>query len=141
MEYFKDFEKWHKLEIELEEIRKNFPLFSEGDIWWTSVGVNLGTEICGKGRNFTRPVLILKKFNRDSFLGVPLTSLQNIEYSIKVRINNNYSFAKVSQIKTYSAKRLQDKMSKLSISEMKIFIDMVIKILSPHLRGSRSFRR
>src|SRR3989344_5471483 len=37
-------------------------------------GENIGTEMDGKGDSFTRPVLILKKYDRFSFLAVPLTS-------------------------------------------------------------------
>ena len=41
------------------------------DIWWVSVGVNVGFEEDGKNDNFVRPVLVLKKFNNDMFLGIP----------------------------------------------------------------------
>jgi mRNA interferase MazF len=47
------------------------PLFKERDIWWVSIGVNVGFEEDGKHEKFLRPVLILKKFNKELFLGIP----------------------------------------------------------------------
>lgn len=49
-------------------------LFKEREIWWRSIGTNIGTEEDGKNAHFERPVLVLRKFNRDIFLGLPLTS-------------------------------------------------------------------
>ena len=49
-------------------------LFKEGEIWWCSIGMNVGMEIYGKGPDLSRPVLIFKKFNCDLFFGIPLTS-------------------------------------------------------------------
>lgn len=49
-------------------------VFKEREVWWCSIGMNIGVEIYGKGKKFTRPVLIFRKFNKDSFLGIPFTS-------------------------------------------------------------------
>lgn len=46
----------------------------EGEIRWCRLGMNIGSETQGKGSYFERPVLILKKFSRDVFLGIPVTS-------------------------------------------------------------------
>lgn len=58
---------WHSLKekIELkniEEIR-----FREQEIWWCSLGENIGCEEDGKNELFERPVLILRKFNHEMF--------------------------------------------------------------------------
>jgi hypothetical protein len=37
------------------------PLVTAGDIWWASIGENVGSEINGKSRLFSRPVIIFKK--------------------------------------------------------------------------------
>lgn len=50
------------------------PPFNEGEIWWCYIGENVGTEISGKGIKFSRPVLVLRKLDGISFLGVPLLS-------------------------------------------------------------------
>jgi hypothetical protein len=48
--------------------------FREGEIWWVRLGKNIGYETDGKSREFTRPVVILKKYNQYSFLALPLTT-------------------------------------------------------------------
>src|SRR5882762_10483545 len=48
--------------------------FHEGDIWWVHLGVNVGYEIDGKSSDFSRPVIILRKYNQYSFLALPLTT-------------------------------------------------------------------
>ncbi|MFA7308472.1 MAG: hypothetical protein WC045_00185 [Patescibacteria group bacterium] len=67
-----EFSKWNNLKIPIAE-RKKFPQFSEREIWWCSIGKNVGHECDGKNELFERPVLVLKKFNRDTFLGMPIT--------------------------------------------------------------------
>ena len=68
----KDFDDWNELKNKYES--HNNQIFEENEIWWASIGVNIGFESCGKNSNFNRPVLILKKFNKFIFLGIPLSS-------------------------------------------------------------------
>ena len=60
----KDFQKWHS-EKEKLHARSNAPFFHEREIWWCSLGLNVGFEQDGKNDNFERPVLVLRRFNRD----------------------------------------------------------------------------
>ena len=59
----KNFDEWNvnKKEIDSREIRVNF---SERDVWFIEMGINVGFEQDGKGEDYLRPVLILKKFNK-----------------------------------------------------------------------------
>ena len=69
----KDFDGWN----EHKKIANNseFSLyFYEREIWWCAVGVNIGFEQDGKGIKFARPVLVLKKYSKNVFVGVPLTT-------------------------------------------------------------------
>ena len=43
-------------------------------IYWVSIGQNVGGEIYGKSRIFTRPVLVVNVFFNGLFVGVPLSS-------------------------------------------------------------------
>lgn len=54
------------------------PFFKEGEVWWCYIGENIGIESNGKGEQFTRPIFILKKYDKYSFLGLPLTTKQKI---------------------------------------------------------------
>ena len=69
----KDFDNWGVVKKRLNCIR-NLRTFNEREIWWCSVGLNIGYEIYGKNELFNRPVLIIKKFSSSIFLGLPLTS-------------------------------------------------------------------
>ena len=61
MDFINEIKNWLELKIKLWT-KKNQVVFRQGDIWWCSLGFNIGEEIFGKGKKFTRPVLIFKKF-------------------------------------------------------------------------------
>jgi hypothetical protein len=73
----KDFDRWNGKKKEL-----NGTEFSgyvhEREVWWCALGVNVGVEADGKHDNFERPVLIVRKFSRDSVLIIPLTTRTQI---------------------------------------------------------------
>jgi hypothetical protein len=69
----KDFDRWNKTKKKLNAEAE--PLyFREGETWWVHLGVNIGYEIDGKKENFARPVIVLRKYNKYSFLALPLTT-------------------------------------------------------------------
>ena len=43
----KDFDSWNELKKTLETQEKQI-LFKEREIWWTSIGINVANESCGK---------------------------------------------------------------------------------------------
>jgi mRNA interferase MazF len=105
---------WFRVVIVLR-LKTSKVLFKEGEVWWCSVGMNVGVEIYGKGPKFTRPVLILKKFNADSFLGVPLTSRHKIsDWYISVAYADHADLAVLNQAKIFDAKRLLTRMGALT---------------------------
>jgi mRNA interferase MazF len=50
------------------------PLVSQGDIWWASVGENVGSEVNGKSALFSRPVIIFKKLAHSFYFAIPTTT-------------------------------------------------------------------
>jgi mRNA interferase MazF len=67
----KDFDRWNKKKKTLHQT--HFTHFvHEREVWWCALGANVGVEADGKHDNFERPVLVLRKFNRDAVLVVPL---------------------------------------------------------------------
>ena len=106
--YNKNFSDWHRAKTKINnQSEENKPFFYEREIWWVSVGKNIGFEEDGKNENFIRPVLILRKFNKYTFLGVPLTSSEIVN---KYRIPFSYkdearSVALISQIRVFDSKR------------------------------------
>ena len=68
----KDFGRWHKRKERLhnEKVRA---FFHKREVWWCSLGANIGFEQDGKGGKFARPVLVFKKFNNEIFWALPLS--------------------------------------------------------------------
>jgi mRNA interferase MazF len=75
------------------------------------LGKNIGYEVDGKSREFTRPVIILKKYNQYSFLAVPLTTAQKPNpYRLPIgMVDGKQSFATLSQLRNIDSKRLVKK--------------------------------
>ena len=59
----KQFDKWNEVKKTTHNSFKNV-FFKERDIFWASVGINIGYEQDRKGYIFSRPVLIFKKGSR-----------------------------------------------------------------------------
>lgn len=62
----KDFDVWNNKKKELNNAVFNSYVHAR-EIWWCSIGINVGDEEDGKNSMFERPVLIIKKFNQQAF--------------------------------------------------------------------------
>lgn len=99
---------WHRIKGEINKKKQAPVFFQEREIWFVSLGANVGFEQDGKGNKFLRPVLILKKFNNFICWCVPVSeSLKSSEYyfqfiSPKGKVNS----AIISQLRLIDAKRL-----------------------------------
>lgn len=81
--------------------------FKERQIWWASIGQNIGSEENGKHGNFERPVIVFKKFNPQTFLAVPISTTAKAGAYRLVFTNNGERFvANLSQMRVLSSKRL-----------------------------------
>ena len=111
----KQFDNWNK-EKKLTEEKLCVAQFKQREIFYARVGENVGFEQCGKGNEFIRPVLILKKFNQHVFWGVPLstTCKQGCYYFRFSFISKKESVAVLSQLKLFDAKRLERKIGMMS---------------------------
>lgn len=110
----KRFLEWIGLKQKLHVHEYNPPLVTEGDLWWCSVGENVGIEANGKNSNFTRPVVILKKFGRLGFLGIPTTTRKREgSWYISFVHQGIAEVAMLNQARVLSYKRLDRKMGTL----------------------------
>lgn len=115
----KDFDNWNEHKKAIDDTDAGL-YFYEREIWWCSIGVNVGFEQDGKNEYFTRPVLILKKFSKDVFIGLPLsTSKKEGRYYFKFTFQGQKSNALLSQVRLFDAKRLKDKLGRLPKSIFK----------------------
>ncbi|MEY4440545.1 MAG: hypothetical protein RLY49_171 [Candidatus Parcubacteria bacterium] len=111
-----EFDNWNKRKKHIHFKNKRM-FIKEGEIRWCQLGQNIGFEECGTGKDFDRPVLILKIFSKEICLIVPLTT-SAAEHRFRIKINNK-SKALLSQIKVVDTKRLSKLMSKISVEELK----------------------
>ena len=118
MMHIKLFNPWNEIKQRINDLTRKV-LFREGKIWWIRMGVNVGIEQDGKSAEFTRPVLILKKYNNCHFLALPLTTKQmNEKFSFHLPVDIEFlkkeSWVVFSQIRAMDSKRLSRRMGKLS---------------------------
>ena len=127
----KDFDKWNKLKKKLDAIEKP-PFFNEREIWWTSIGINVGYEVYGKGRLFTRPVLILKKQSINSFIGIPMsTQLKERDDYYRIIISGSEVALLLGELRKFDSRRLADKMGKVSERKFVKIKEAIRKNLQP----------
>lgn len=125
----KDFKSWFKEKIQLEET-PSLAEFREREIWWCSIGINLGDEQDGKNELFERPILIVKKFNSKIAWGLPLTSKKKIgPYYHELIHNEEISNVLLSQLRLISVKRLRRFIRKISPHQFLLIQEKIVGIL------------
>src|SRR3990167_7166430 len=83
-----------------------------GEIWMCALGKNIGREQNGGGKNFSRPMLVIKKFNNEIFWVLPLSTKQkkiDFYYNFKDKNNQDVSVI-ISQIRLIYIKRFERKL-------------------------------
>lgn len=110
----KDFSGWIKLKGKLDEMSHDAPYVSEGDIWWASVGENVGSEIGGKNDLFSRPVIILKKLAHRFYFVVPTsTKIREGSWYVNFRQQSKDMVACLHQARSIDYRRLSSKLGTL----------------------------
>lgn len=101
------FSQWTKLKIKLHISKQSGVYFRDKEIWWASLGVNIGFEQDGKHENFERPILVLKKFNQYVLWALPLTSKNKVgKYYHQFQYKGKKFTVILSQLRLISSKRL-----------------------------------
>src|SRR3989338_1250468 len=114
----KRFLEWIGLKEWLDSTEHQPPLFREGEIWWCYLGENVGIEANGKGNKFTRPAFVLTKYDRYSFLGLPLTTkLKRGSWYAPIGFSGVKQVIVLSQGRVFDYRRLKEKMGELDERE------------------------
>lgn len=118
----KDFDSWNISKKEINFNESYLPLYKKREIRWCRLGVNIGYEQDGTGKDFSRPVLILRGFSRNVCLVVPLTtSTKKNPYHISVgKIEGRDAFVIISQVRLIDTKRLDQHISFLNKNSFEV---------------------
>lgn len=109
----KDFDSWNKIKKHINKRDIN-SFYYPREIWWCSLGLNVGSEEDGKNELYERPVLIIKVFNKKMARVIPLTSLEKEDRNhFSITFLENKRSVKLSQLKTISTQRLSRKLGVL----------------------------
>ena len=111
------FVDWIKVKIRAHLSERHIE-FNEGEIWWAALGHNIGVEANGKNAQFERPILVVRKFSRDSLWGIPIsTQLKSGPYYFRFKHKDVSNCLNLSQIRLCSAKRLLRRVGHFPVSD------------------------
>jgi mRNA interferase MazF len=106
----KDFDKWNKEKKQTNSRKGRF--YHEREIWWCSLGVNVGYEQDAHGLLFQRPVLVVKGLSVNTCIVIPLTTsgeahLMRISLG---KIGKKEAFAVISQLRVVDTRRFTERL-------------------------------
>jgi mRNA interferase MazF len=109
----KDFDKWNGLKKKINN--DNEDVFAhQREVWWCALGVNIGAEIDGKNENFERVIIIMKVYNKETLLVLPITTkIKNDTFHHKIVTEQKIAWVKLTQTRVISSKRLLRKIDVL----------------------------
>jgi len=110
----KDFDKWNINKKQIHNNNEN-KFYGQREIWWCSLGTNIGFEQDGTGACGERPVLILKGFSKHVCIVVPLTSSnkKNPYHFYLGKVSSRDAWVITSQIRLIDTKRLINKIGSI----------------------------
>lgn len=128
----KDYKRWMPIKSEINNNELHPRGFKAREIWICNVGENVGFEEDGKGCDFTRPVLILKVFNRRFCYVIPLskTDKRGKYYYAFDGNTGKTSVALLSQIRAIDSVRLRDKIGMAKKEDFNKIKKQAIKLIN-----------
>ena len=124
----KDFDEWIE-QKEYLHILNGIREVHEREVWWCAVGENVGVEINGKSKAFSRPVLVFKELSKYGFLGIPLTSrFHNGSWYAEFEFKSKRQYAALAQVRALSTFRLYERIGMLPNSDFEVVRDSFWKL-------------
>ena len=126
----KNFDTWNKEKKNLENVGHGTLAFHEREIWWCSIGFNLGDEQDGKNELFERPILVLKKFNNKIAWVLPMSAKpkDGIHYHSLEHEGKKFTVI-LSQLRLISVKRFRRFVRKISPHQFSLIQDKLINFI------------
>ena len=115
----KRFLEWIWLKEKLHEQAHRPPFVSEGDMWWTAIGENVGSEINGKSEQFSRPVIIFKKLAHGFYFVIPTsTKARTGSWYVPFRHKERDMVACLHQARALDYRRLSSKLGTMDDEDL-----------------------
>ncbi len=125
----KNFDECNVVKKTLDDKHRT-PTFKQREVWWCSVGLNVGHEENGKNEFFNRPVLVVRKFNNQIFLGVPLsTKIKDNKFYHPIHLKGKSGSVLLSQIRVWDSKRLTHKVGDITQDQFDLVRRKVIELI------------
>ncbi|RXJ90714.1 hypothetical protein CRV01_06070 [Arcobacter sp. CECT 8983] len=130
------FDQWNRIKRTTNQNNRKLGI-KPREIYWAKIGQNIGYEQNGKGSNFARPVLIIRKLTSELFIAVPLTStLKNNDYFHRFKYINKQNgevenSALILQLRVFSIKRLMNKAGVINKKDFHFVIKKCTNLISP----------
>lgn len=118
--YIKRFLEWIGLKEDVHSRKHKAPHVSEGDIWWACLGENIGSEINGKSKLFSRPVIVFKKLSHGFYFVIPTsTQIREGNWYVKFRHKELETIACMHQSRSIDYRRLTSRLGELDDEDFK----------------------
>ncbi len=125
----KNFDEWNEKKKKID-YDKRAPV-KLGEVYWCNLGINIGVEQDGRGDNFQRPVIVIKKFSGQIILVAPLTTqLHKGDWYFDVNIFGIRQQVILNQIRPVDTKRLTKGIGEIYLKEVKKILDAYIKLIT-----------
>ncbi|MBU4421686.1 type II toxin-antitoxin system PemK/MazF family toxin [Candidatus Parcubacteria bacterium] len=129
-EIAKNFIDWTRLKIKIHFKEKRELYFKEREIWWASLGQNIGYERDGKNENFERPVLMIKVFNGEVLWVLPITSKDKTgKFYVRTEYEREKYSIILSQLRLISSQRLLRKLRTIPEGEFRVVKEKIKRFL------------
>ena len=123
--YIKEFDAWNQVKKHLNEDDRKVNIRA-GDVRWIAFGVNIGSEIDGKGKAFTRPGLIVDVSGSNYAFVIPMsTRIKDTAGYIPIEFKGKTVSLCVHQCKSISQKRILRRIGHMADSHLQEFKDEV----------------
>jgi len=109
-----DFDNWNEQKKKIDKAISSIS-FKERDVFFLKMWKNIRYEQNWKWTDFSRPVVVIKKFNNDIFWWLALTSKQKVwPYYYNFYTNDKSQCAIISQLRLFDKNRLLKKIWMIS---------------------------
>jgi mRNA interferase MazF len=131
------FDEWNEVKKDIHKSERKLSIKTR-EIFWANIGQNIGFEQNGKGKNFARPIIVVKKLTKDLFLGIPTTTTLREDndyfHKFKYTTYNNEVLnvsALILQVKVFSIKRLMNKIRMIHKEDFNLIIEKSKNLFGP----------